>query len=68
LENIDEEEVEVSTQINEEELVNLKEQEIEVEIVHNIDSYRCDIYVHALERFSSPQNLNIVVYIKKKKL
>jgi hypothetical protein len=38
LENNDEEEMEASTQINEEEIVNLNEQEIEEENVHNIDS------------------------------
>jgi hypothetical protein len=48
LENNDEEEVETSTQKNEEEFFNLKEQKIEDEIVHNIDSNRCEIYVHAL--------------------
>ena len=68
LENNDEEEVEASTQINEEELVNLKEQEIVVEIVHNIDSDMCEIFVHALVGLLAPQTLKIVGYIKKKKV
>jgi hypothetical protein len=68
LENNDEEEVEASTQINEEELVNLKEQEIEAEIMHNIDSDKCKIYVHALAGLSAPQTLKIASYIKKQKV
>jgi hypothetical protein len=68
LENNDEEEVEASTQINEEELMNLKEKEIKAEIVHNIDSDRCEISIHALVGLLAPQTLNIVGYIKKKKV
>jgi hypothetical protein len=60
LENTYEEEVETYTQRNKEELVNLKEQEIEAEIVHKIDSSGCEIYIHALARLSTPQNLKIV--------
>jgi hypothetical protein len=54
LENSDEEEVDASTQRNEEELVNLKEKEIKAQIVNNIESYRCEIYVHALAGLSTP--------------
>jgi hypothetical protein len=57
--------VEAYTQRNKEELVNLKEKEIEVEIVHNIDLERCEIFFHALVGFSTAQTMNIVVYIKK---
>jgi hypothetical protein len=60
--------VEASTKINEEELVNLKEQEIEVEIMYNNDSYRCEIFIHALAWFSTLQALNIVGYIKNQKV
>jgi hypothetical protein len=36
--------------------------------VHNIDSDKCEIYVHALAGLSTPQTLNIVGYIKKQKV
>jgi hypothetical protein len=68
LENNDEEEVEASTQRNEEEPVNLKEQETKVKIVHNIDSGRCEIYAHELAGLLAPQTLKIVGYIKKQKV
>jgi hypothetical protein len=58
LENNDEEEMEASIQMDEEELVNLKEQEKDAEILHNIDM--CEICVHALASLSIPQNLKIV--------
>jgi hypothetical protein len=48
--------MEASTQMGEEELVNLKEQEKYVEILHNIDSDRCEIFVHALAGLSSTSN------------
>ena len=34
--------------------------------MHNIDSDRCEIFIHALEGLSAPQTLNIVGYINKK--
>jgi len=68
LENNDEEKVEAYTQRNEEVLVYLKEQEIEVEIMYNIDSYRCEIFIHALAWLSTIQALNIVGYIKNQKV
>jgi hypothetical protein len=43
--------------------VNLKEQEKDVEIMHNND--KSEIYVHALTCLSTPQTLNIAWYIKK---
>lgn len=48
LENNVEEEIMAPTQMGEEELVNLKEQDICVEMLHNIDPHRCEIFVHAL--------------------
>ena len=36
--------------------------------MHNIDSDKCEIYVHALAGLSTPQTLNIVGYIKKQKV
>ena len=44
--------------------MNLKEQENDVEIMHNND--KSEIYVHALTCLSTPQTLNIAWYIKKK--
>jgi hypothetical protein len=66
LENNDEEEMEASIEMDEEELVNLKEQEKYVEIMHNNDM--CEIYVHAFAGLSTPQTLKIVGYIKKQKV
>jgi hypothetical protein len=68
LENNDEEEIEASAQMGEEELVNLKEQEKDVEIFHNIDLDMCEIFIHALEGLSAPQTLNFARYIKKQKV
>jgi hypothetical protein len=36
--------------------------------VHNIDLDRCEIYFHVLIVLLAPQTLNIVGYIKKKKV
>jgi hypothetical protein len=36
--------------------------------VHNVDSDRCEIVIHALTSFSTPQTLNIAYYIKKQKV
>jgi len=57
LENNDEEKIKASTQMSEEELLNLKEQEKYVEILHNIDWDRCEIFVHTLARLSTLQTL-----------
>jgi carbamoylphosphate synthase small subunit len=66
LKNNGEKEVEVSTQRNEEEVVNIEAHKIEVEIVHNINLDRCETFIHALTWLSLPQTLKIVGYIKKK--
>ena len=36
--------------------------------MHNIDSDKCEIYVHALAGLSAPQTMKIVGYMKKKKV
>jgi len=64
----DEEEIETPPQIGEEEIVNPKDQEKDVEIFHSIDqNTKCEIPIHALENVLVPRNLKIVQYIKKKK-
>lgn len=60
--------METSTQRGEEEILNLKGQEIQIEIVQNIDSKRCEIIDHALAGFSAPQTMKIFGYIKKKRI
>jgi hypothetical protein len=63
--NNDEKEVEASIEMGEEELVNLKEREKDVEILHKIDPDRCEIYIHALIGLLAPQTLKVAIYIKK---
>jgi len=58
--------MEAFAQMDEEEMVNLKEKEKDVEIMHDID--RCEIYIHALVGLSAPQTINIVGYIKKQQV
>jgi hypothetical protein len=50
--------------MDEEEFLNLKDQEKDVEILNN--SHMCEIFVYALASLSAPQTLNIARYIKKK--
>jgi len=45
--------------MDEEELVNLKEQEKDVEILHNINPNMCELSIHALISLSTPQTFNI---------
>ena len=66
LENKDEEEIEASIEMGEEEMMSLKEQENYLQILHNIDTNKCGIFVHALAGVSTPQTLNIVGYVKNK--
>lgn len=47
------------TERGKEESMNLIEKETNVEIMHTIDSNRCEIYVHALSSLSKTQTLKI---------
>jgi len=58
--------IEAFLQTDEEEMVKLKEQEKDVEILNNNE--RCEIFVQALAGFAAPQTLNIAGYIKKQRV